>query len=233
MPLPWLIGAAAVLLTTAVVKAITDDDDMSSSTSGKEERRSQEREASRQRERDSLSAKLGNNKKNRLVDARKLLAESAKALGKRPSMAGGLTTSKFETALKAKTKATSLGATQLWFPTEVTQLTSSLQAKDALKSLGTFFGNDNARMADLNGEPPTTSLYAKSLRTAMAVRDHSSEDCTQKEQDDLLVNLQILENLSEPVQLSAEEQQDFAALQEAASRLQKLQHLKNQIEQQG
>ncbi len=116
MPLPWLIGAAVVAAAAAVVKAVTDDDSPSSTpspTSGEEDRRKQQREAKRQRERDGLRAQLANLKKNRLAEARELLARSAQALEKPPGKAIGLTTPRFENALMAGSPATSAYAQEL------------------------------------------------------------------------------------------------------------------------
>lgn len=77
-----------------------------------------------------------------------------------------------------------------------------------------------------------TSPYAQALGVALSIPDHVHEGFTQDELDQFLVNLQVFENLYAPVVLGAEEQQGFTALQARGNRLQQLQRLKNQIEQQ-
>lgn len=61
MPLPWLIGVAAVAAAAAIAKAVSDDSPPSSSSTthhDDSERRQQEQEAKRQRERESLKARV-------------------------------------------------------------------------------------------------------------------------------------------------------------------------------
>lgn len=113
MPLPWLIGAAVVAAAAAVVKAVSDDDSPSSSNSGDAERRRQEREAQLQRERDGLAAQVVSLKKDRLEEARALLALSAETLEQLPRKTVGLNTSNFESALMAKLPASSAYAQSL------------------------------------------------------------------------------------------------------------------------
>ncbi|EPO6706516.1 hypothetical protein ACR96V_31745 [Pseudomonas aeruginosa] len=183
MPLPWLIGAAVVAAAAAVVKAVSDDDSPSSSSSGDAERRRQEREAQLQRERDGLAAQVVNLKKDRLEEARELLALSAEALEQLPRKTVGLSTSNFETALMAKL--------------------------------------------------PASSEYAQSLGAILDLADYGEKDFTQKERGEFLVNLQILESLYGAISVSSERLRDLAALREAGSRLNSLQDLKHQLEQQG
>jgi len=182
MPLPWLIGAAVVAAAAAVVKAISDDDSPSSSDSGEAERRRQEREARIQRKRDGLTAYAASLKKDRLAEARELLALSAETLAQLPKKTIELNTSDFESALKTKSKS--------------------------------------------------VFEYAGLLCALINPAEYSQEKTSQQERDELLVNLQILESLYGPIPFGNEEQRDLAALRETGSRLDRLQNLKQQLEQQ-
>lgn len=113
MPLPWLIGAAVVAAAAAVVKAVSNDDSPSSSDSEDAEHRRHEREARLQRKREGLAAKAVSLKKDRLEEARALLALSAETLAQLPKKTVGLNTSDFESALMAKPQAISAYAESL------------------------------------------------------------------------------------------------------------------------
>ncbi len=102
MPLPWLIGGALVAAVAAFV-AIADDDD----TSGEEERRAQERDAARQRERDTCTARLANLQKNRLEEAHALLCRAAEVLGKHRGTIGDLTVTELRYAINSEVQASS------------------------------------------------------------------------------------------------------------------------------
>lgn len=182
MPLPWLIGAAVVAAAAAVAAAVSNDD-KPSSDSGEAERRRQEREARLQREREGLTAKAASLKKDRLEEARELLALSAETLAQLPRKTVGLSTSDLESALKAK--------------------------------------------------PQAISAYAESLGAILGLAEHSREEISHQERDEFLVNLQMLENLYGPIPFGSEEQRDLAELQEVGRRLDRLQNLKQQLEQQG
>lgn len=184
MPLPWLIGAAVVAAVAAVAKAVSDDSpsSTSSSSSGDTERREQEREAKRRRKREHLETSIVNLKRNRLENARTLLARAAEVLGKQSDSTVGLTVSRFEEALKAKSQA--------------------------------------------------TTDYAKALSSILSIDDASLGACTNKELDKFRVNLRALDSLYSSTALSDAEREDLAALHDASNRLERLQRLKNEIEQQ-
>jgi hypothetical protein len=183
MPLPWLIGAAVVAAAAAVVKVIADDDSAPSSDSGDAERRRQEREARLQRERDGLSAQVVSLKKDRLEEARELLARAAETLEQLPKKTFGLNTPEFESALMAKLQS--------------------------------------------------TSAYAQSLGKILDMPEPWLNNFTQNELAEFLINLQMLETLYGPVPFGKEGQQQLATLTEVGRRLNKLQELKQQLEQQG
>lgn len=182
MPIPWLIGAAVVAAAAAVVAAVSDDDKPSSSDSGEKERRRQEREARLQRERDRLTSYLTNLNKDRLAEARDLLALSAETLAQLPKMTAGLDTSDFERALKIKSKA--------------------------------------------------DSAYSESLNMILDPT-YSQGGGSQQERNEFLVHLQILEVLYGPIPLGDVERRDLAELREVGRRSDKLQNLKQQLEQLG
>jgi len=183
MPLPFLIGAAVAAAVAAVAVAVSDDDKSSSSDSGEAERRRQEREARLQREREGLTAKAASLKKDRLEEARELLALSAETLAQLPRKTVEFNTSDFERALNTKSKS--------------------------------------------------VFEYAGILCALINPAEYSQEKTSQQERDELLVNLQMLENLYGPIPFGNEEQRDLAALRETGSRLDRLQNLKQQLEQQG
>jgi hypothetical protein len=199
-----------VAAATALVKAATDDSSSStSSSSGEEERREQEREAERRRKRERLETSIVNLKRNRLESARTLYARAAQVLGKQSGSTVGLTVSRFEEALNAKIQA--------------------------------------------------TSEYARALSSVLSIDGASNGACTSKELDRFRVNLQALDSLSSGMGISSPltglvgavlsaqqaatgqlsvtvlseaEREDLAALSDASNRLERLQRLKNEIEQQ-
>lgn len=88
---------------------------------------------------------------------------------------------------------------------------------------------ENACMAKLQSD----STYARSLDEILRMPEHRRKDFTQNERSEFLVNLQMLEKLYDPIPFGSEEQRDLAALREVRSRLERLQNLKQQLEQQG
>lgn len=182
MPLPWLIGAAVVAAAAAVVKAVNDDDSSSSSDSGDAERLRQEREARLQRERDGLVAKIDGLKKDRLVEARDLLARSVATLLQPPRKIDAPSASDFEKAIVINSQS--------------------------------------------------ISAYAQGLNKILSIPEHSEKHFTQKEKDEFLTNLHKLESLTGPITFGEEEQRSLVALSNASSRLDRLQNLKQQLEQQ-
>lgn len=87
--------------------------------------------------------------------------------------------------------------------------------------------------AALIGKLQSSSAYAQCLSATFDPASHGKRDFTQKELDGFLVNLQMLESLYGPISVSSERRQDLAEFQEVDSRLNRLQHLKQQIEQRG
>ncbi len=85
MPLPWLIGAVAVAAVTALVKSVSDDSPSSSSSdsssSGDAERRKQELAAKREREQNSLKARISNLEKDRREQLKNQLKTAEPTLG--------------------------------------------------------------------------------------------------------------------------------------------------------
>lgn len=77
------------------------------------------------------------------------------------------------------------------------------------------------------------SGYARGMSKLLSTPKHSRGVCPQKERSEFLVNLQVLESLYGPLTFGKEEQQTLAAIKESGSRLNKLQKLKQQLEQQG
>lgn len=184
MPLPWLIGAAVVAGVVAIAKAVKDDDSSSYSyDSGDEERRRQEREASRQRKREGLASKVANLEKDRLDEARELLARAGETLERRPKTTSGLNTKAFESAILSKCHA--------------------------------------------------TSEYARGVSEMLGLPELCHKDFTPKERGEFLINLQMLEGLYGPAPFSSEEPRDLGEIRKVVSRLNRLQTLKQQLEQQG
>lgn len=77
----------------------------------------------------------------------------------------------------------------------------------------------------------STSAYAQGLGKILSMPEPCLKDFTQNERAEFLINLQILETLNGPVPFGKEGQQQLAALTEVGRRLDKLQELKQQLEQ--
>ena len=86
---------------------------------------------------------------------------------------------------------------------------------------------ENALMAG----SPATSAYAQELGAVLALSEHAEASCSAEERDEFLVNLRALENLYQPLEMTAAEQQDRAAMTESATRLEQLRQLEQQLEQ--
>jgi len=86
---------------------------------------------------------------------------------------------------------------------------------------------ENALMAG----SPATSAYAQELGAVLALSEHAEASCSAEERDEFLVNLRALENLYQPLEMTAAEQQDRAAMRESATRLEQLRQLEQQLEQ--
>ncbi|WP_213662014.1 hypothetical protein [Stutzerimonas stutzeri] len=85
----------------------------------------------------------------------------------------------------------------------------------------------------LKAKPQAISAYAGGLGAILCLAEHSQEEIPQQERDELPVNLQMLESLYGPIPFGDEEQQYLTALREFGGRLDRLQNLKQQLEQQG
>lgn len=209
MPLPWLIGAAVVAVGAAVVKAISDNDDSTASSDTKDEvRREQEREAKRQRKRDSLTAQLATLEKDRLGEAGELLARSAEALEQAP-----------EKKIEFRDSPSFLGASAFL-------LAQSVGGASNTVDLHTF-------KAALKSKLQATSAYAQGMGSILDLADHSQGDFNLAERKEFLVNLQLLESLYGAFPFDSEGLRDLTALRETRSRIDSLQLLKQQLEQQG
>lgn len=182
MPLPWLIGAAVVAVAATVAKVVSDDSSPPSD-SGEAERRRQEREARIQRERENLTSKASNLKKDRLAEAREHLACSAAELANLPRVTTGITTPKIESALMDEKQA--------------------------------------------------CSEYAQSMGEILDMPNNSQNGLPQKDRQEFLVNLKVLENFYGPIPLDNESKRDLAALRQIGMQLNRLVQLKQQIEEQG
>ena len=183
MPLPWLIGAAVVAVAATVAKVVSDDDSPRTSDSGEAERRRQEREARIQRERENLTSKASNLKKDRLAEAREHLACSAAGLANLPRVTTGITTPKIESALMDEQQA--------------------------------------------------SSEYAQSMGEILDMPNNSQNGLQQKDRQEFLVNLRVLENFYGPIPFDNEGKRDLAALRQIGMQLNRLVQLKQQIEEQG
>lgn len=182
MPLPWLIGAAVVAVAATVAKVVSDDSPRPSG-SGEAERRRQEREARIQRERENLTSKASNLKKDRLAEAREHLACSAAGLANLPRVTTGITSPKIESALMDEQQA--------------------------------------------------SSEYAQSMGEILGMPDNSQNGLPQKDRQEFLVNLKVLENFYGPIPFDNEGKRDLAALRQIGMQLNRLVQLKQQIEEQG
>lgn len=182
MPLPWLIGAAVVAVAATVAKVVSDDSPPPSN-SGEAERRRQEREARIQRERENLTSKASNLKKDRLAEAREHLACSAAGLANLPRVTTGITSPKIESALMDEQQA--------------------------------------------------SSEYAQSMGEILDMPDNSQNGLLQKDRQEFLVNLKVLENFYGPIPFDNEGKRDLAALRQIGMQLNRLVQLKQQIEEQG
>ncbi len=182
MPLPWLIGAAVVAVAATVAKVVSDDSPRPAD-SGEAERRRQEREARIQRERENLTSKASNLKKDRLAEAREHLACSAAGLANLPRVTTGITTPKIESALMDEQQA--------------------------------------------------SSEYAQSMGEILDMPDNSQNGLRQKDRQEFLVNLKVLENFYGPIHFDNEGKRDLAELRQIGMQLNRLVQLKQQIEEQG
>lgn len=77
------------------------------------------------------------------------------------------------------------------------------------------------------------SAYAQSLIKILSIPEHTDKDFSQKERDELLVNLQTLETLVGCTTFHNEEQRDLARLKKIDSRLERLKNMKQLLEQRG
>lgn len=84
----------------------------------------------------------------------------------------------------------------------------------------------------LKTKAQATSDYAKVLSSLLSIDGGSQGACTGKELDRFRVNLRALDSLYSTTALSDAEREDLAAFHDASNRLERLQRLKNEIEQQ-
>jgi hypothetical protein len=213
-----VVGAVA-----AVAKAISDDDNSSDSYSDDdEERREQEQEAKRQRKHDRLTAQLANIKKDRLELASELLANAAEVLG------------------APKKKIEFQEAPSSWMGLG----SAALLAQQSLgQPVGQFFGQSLGQPGDghylhrleaaLESEVKATSALAQFMGSILDLADYSQGDFMSQERNEFLVDLQLLESFYGAISVDSKGMQDLTALRESRRRIDSLQRLKQQLEQQG
>ena len=83
----------------------------------------------------------------------------------------------------------------------------------------------------LKAEFQAKSAYAKNMSAILGLAVHRQKDISQQERKEFLVNLEMLESLYGPIPFGSEEQRDLAELRAVGRRLDRLQNLKQQIEQ--
>lgn len=203
MPLPWLIGAAVAAATAAVIKAVSDDDSSSSPSSSSSSSNAAERQ---KQEREAARQRERGTLEARLATHRKSQLDEANAF--------------LEGALKSLDR-----------PFETAAELSSEKFQQALKT-----------------EKAANFKYAQRLSATLRRDDTARHGCPPKELKCFLNNLQVLQDLYSPtpqpngasagkavdrLMLRDAEQKALASIEDSVGRIEHLQRLKQQLEQQG
>ncbi|VVP01102.1 hypothetical protein PS838_02827 [Pseudomonas fluorescens] len=205
MPLPWLIGVAAVAAVTAIVKAVSDDSPSSSSSSSRSadsERRKQEQAAKKERERQGLKDRVSNLEKDRREQLKVQVKNAVQALGK---------TSVPITAVMTVNVASAAWAT--------------------LGQVGAhpLFGQSTSEMERaISSKQSSSSGYGEAMRLFL----HASPILSAEKSKRFLEDLNVLEKLTSAINTEVADQQVLAQLKISAARIERLQRLKSEVEQQ-
>src|SRR5690606_14886665 len=87
--------------------------------------------------------------------------------------------------------------------------------------------------AALESEVKATSALAQFMGSILDLADYSQGDFMSQERNEFLVDLQLLESFYGAISVDSKGMQDLTALRESRRRIESLQRLKQQLEQQG